>query len=159
MAQVKQGDRVKINFTGRLEDGTIFDTTIEEAGCTSDDCVSDDCGCETGPMELTIGTDSFFPQIEAALVGMHTGEKKTIVIPAEAAFGDYDEDNVIVLARDQFPSDLVPEVDMDLELNGENGESIVGTVVEVTDESVTLDANHPLAGEDLIFDIELVEIL
>jgi len=159
MAQVKQGDRVRINFTGKLEDGTIFDTTIEEAGCTSDDCVSDDCGCETGPMELTIGSESFFPQIEVALVGMSPGEKKTIVIPAEDAFGDYDEENVIVLARDQFPDDLVPEVDMDLELNGENGESIVGTVVEVTDESVTLDANHPLAGEDLIFDLELVEIL
>ncbi|HEY7745109.1 MAG TPA: peptidylprolyl isomerase [Desulfuromonadales bacterium] len=159
MAKVKQGDRVRINFTGRLEDGTIFDTTVEEAGCTSDDCVSDDCGCETGPMELTIGSESFFPQIEAALVGMAPGEKKTIVIPAEDAFGDYDEENVIILGRDQFPDDLVPEVDMDLELNGEDGESIVGTVVEVTDENVTLDANHPLAGEDLHFDLELVEIL
>jgi FKBP-type peptidyl-prolyl cis-trans isomerase 2 len=58
MAKVKQGDRVRINFTGRLEDGTIFDTTVEEAGCSSDDCVSDDCGCETGPMELTIGAAS-----------------------------------------------------------------------------------------------------
>lgn len=159
MAKVKQGDRVKINFTGRLEDGTIFDTTVEEAGCSSDDCVSDDCGCETGPMELTIGSESFFPQIEAALVGMAPGEKKTIVIPAEDAFGDYDEENVITLGRDQFPDDLVPEVDMDLELNGEDGESIVGTVVEVTNENVTLDANHPLAGEDLIFDLELVAIL
>jgi peptidylprolyl isomerase len=159
MAQVKQGDRVKINFTGRLEDGTIFDTTIEEAGCTADDCVSDDCGCETGPMELTIGSESFFPQIEAALIGMAPGEKKTIVIAAEDAFGEYDEENVITLGRDQFPDDLVPEVDMDLELNGEDDESIVGTVVEVTDENVTLDANHPLAGEDLTFDLELVEIL
>ena len=159
MAKVKQGDRVKINFTGRLEDGTIFDTTIEEAGCTSDGCASDDCGCETGPMEITIGSESFFPQIEAALVGMTPGEKKTIVIPAEDAFGDYDEENIITLGRDQFPDDLAPEVDMDLELNGEDGESIVGTVVEVTDENVTLDANHPLAGEDLTFDLELVEIL
>ena len=159
MAKVKQGDRVKINFTGRLEDGTIFDTTVEEAGCSSDGCASDDCGCETGPMELTIGSESFFPQIEAALVGMTPGEKKSIVIPAEDAFGDYDEENIIILDRDQFPDDLVPEVDMDLELNGEDGESIVGTVVEVTDENVTLDANHPLAGEDLHFDLELVAIL
>ena len=159
MAHVKQGDRVKINFTGRLEDGTIFDTTVEEADCSSDGCASDDCGCETGPMELTIGSESFFPQIETALVGMAPGEKKTIVIPAEDAFGDYDEENIIILGRDQFADDLVPEVDMDLELNGEDGESIVGTVVEITDENVTLDANHPLAGEDLHFDLELVAIL
>ena len=159
MAKVKQGDRVRIHFTGKLEDGTIFDTTIEEAGCSSDGCASDDCGCETGPMELTIGSEGFFPQIEAALVGMAPGEKKTIVIPAEEAFGEYDEENIVIIGRDQFPDDLTPEVDMDLELDGEDGESIVGTVVEVTDENVTLDANHPLAGEDLIFDLELVAIL
>jgi peptidylprolyl isomerase len=110
-------------------------------------------------MELTIGSESFFPQIEAALVGMSAGEKKTIVIPAEEAFGDYDEENIVTIPRGQFPDDLAPEVDMDLELEGEEGESIVGTVVEVTDESVTLDANHPLAGEDLTFELELVAIL
>jgi len=159
MAKVKQGDRVRINFTGKLEDGTIFDTTLETEGCSSDGCSSDDCGCETGPMEITIGSESFFPQIETALVGMAVGEKKSIVIPAEEAFGEYDEENVISIARDQFPADLVPEVEMDLELGGEDGESIVGTVVEVTDTEVTLDANHPLAGEDLHFDLELVEIL
>jgi len=80
MAKVKQGDRVKINFTGRLEDGTIFDTTIEEAGCTSDGCASDDCGCETGPMEITIGSESFFPQIEVLSHSQPLGEKDGEVV-------------------------------------------------------------------------------
>jgi len=159
MAQVKKGDRVRIHFTGKLDDGTVFSSTFEEDACGSDDCHEDGCDCETGPMEVTIGGDDFFGHVEEALIGMAPGEKKTVVVPAAEGFGDYDEDNLFVIGRDQFPDDLVPEVDMELELEGEEGESLVGAVVEVTDEDVTLDANHPLAGEDLIFDVELVEIL
>lgn len=170
MAQAKKGDRVKIEFTGTLEDGTIFDTTLdsgecdthdcESDACCDDDCSDDECGCnESGPMELTIGGGEFFEKIEEALVGMAPGEKKTLVIPAEEAFGDYDEEKVFTVPRSDLPEDLVPEVGQELVLSNEDDEEIGVAVVEVTADSVTFDANHPLAGEDLTYEFELVEIL
>lgn len=162
MAQAKKGDRVTINFVGTMDDGTVFDSTLETAmdSCSSDDCSSDDCGCgETGPMELVLGEDEFFTQIEEALVGMAPGEKKTVAIPADDAFGDYDEDKVFQIKRSDVPDDIYPEVGQELELTGEDDEVLEVTVVEVTDEAIVLDANHPLAGEDLSYEVELVEIL
>ncbi|RNC71741.1 MAG: peptidylprolyl isomerase [Desulfuromonadales bacterium] len=166
MAQAQKGDRVAINFTGTLEDGTVFDTTLDNAECDSDDCGDGgctdddcDCGCESGPMELTIGSDEFFTQIEEGLIGMAPGEKKTVTIPAEEAFGEYDEEKVFSIPREQFPADITPEVGQELVLTDEEGEDIGVTVVEVTDEGVTLDANHPLAGENITYEYELVEIL
>jgi peptidylprolyl isomerase len=166
MATAKKGDKVKINYTGTLEDGSIFDTTLDEHGhsdCCEEgsDCGCDDdgCGCESGPMELTIGNEDFFPQIEEALVGMAPGEKKTIVIPAEDAFGEYDEEEVFAISREQLTGDIVPEVGMELELTGDDDEPVEVTVVEVTEETLTVDANHPLAGEDITYEIELLEIL
>ena len=153
MATAKKGDKVIINYTGTLEDGSVFDTTIKEAGCCEDDdcgcgddgCNDDDCGCETGPMTLTIGAEDFFPQVEEALVGMAPGEKKKVTIPAEDAFGEYDEEEVFSISREQ--------------LTGDDDEPVEVTVVEVTDETLTVDANHPLAGEDITYEIELLEIL
>ncbi len=160
MALAKKGDKVKINFTGRLEDGTIIDTTLEHEDCSDDcGCDSDGCDCEVGPMELTIGEEEFFGQIEEALVGMAPGEKKTVVIPAAEAFGEYDEEQVFTIGRDQVPADITPEIGQELEFTDEDGEELEVTVVEVGDEGITLDANHPLAGEDLTFEVELVEIL
>ncbi|MBJ6798643.1 FKBP-type peptidyl-prolyl cis-trans isomerase [Geomonas propionica] len=170
MAIAKQGDKVSINYTGALEDGTIFDTTLKHAGgceddgcgcgCDDDGCDDDDCGCgETGPMEITIGNEDFFPQIEEALVGMAPGEKKTVVIPAEDAFGEYDEDEVFAISREQLTGDIVPEVGMELELTGDDDEPVDVVVVEVNDTAIVVDANHPLAGEDITYEIELVEIL
>ena len=165
MAQVRKGDTVRIDFTGTLDDGTVFDTTLEgDCGpddCGQDDCDDDACGCahEAGPMKLTVGAGDFFPQIEEALVGMTPGEKKTMVIPASDAFGEYDEERVFTVQRQDLPSDLQPEVGDQLGLTDENDDTIGVTVVEVTDESVTFDANHPLAGEDLTFEFHLVEIL
>lgn len=168
MALAKKGDKVKINFTGTLEDGTVIDTTLEhddcgadDCGCDSDDCGCDSegCGCEVGPMELTIGEEEFFSKIEDALVGMAPGEKKTVVIPAEDAFGEYDETQVFTIGRDQVPASITPEVGQELEFTDEDGEELEVTVVEVAEEGITLDANHPLAGENLTFEIELVEIL
>lgn len=159
MAQVKKGDRVAINFTGTLEDGTVFDTTFAEEDCSSDACGSDECGCETGPMELVVGEEEFFSQIDEALIGMSPGEKKIVAIPAEEAFGDYDEDQVFSVGRGDVPDHIHPEVGQELELTGENDESIIVTVIEVGDDEITLDANHPLAGEDLSFEVELVGIL
>jgi peptidylprolyl isomerase len=159
MAQAKKGDRVAINFTGTLEDGTVFDTTFADDDCSSDECGTDDCGCETGPMELIIGEEEFFPLVEEALIGMAPGEKKTVVIPSEEAFGEYDEEQVFSIKRSEVPDHIHPEEGQELELTGEDDESVIVTVVEVTGEEITLDANHPLAGEDLSFEVELVEIL
>ena len=177
MALAKKGDKVKINFTGKLEDGTIIDSTYEDMDCGSDEhgsegcgcgsdhgsddcgCDSDECGCETGPMELTIGEEEFFTMIEEGLIGMAPGEKKTVVIPAAEAFGEYDTESVFSIGRDQVPAGITPEVGQELEFTDEDGEELEVTVVEVSDELITLDANHPLAGEDLTFEFELVEIL
>lgn len=159
MAQAKLGDKVRFNFEGKLEDGTVFDTTYESSNCDDDSCGDDDCGCETGPMEVEIGAEDFFPEVEQALIGMAPGEKKTITIPCDDAFGDYDEEQVFTVGRDQFPDSINPQVGDDLELTGDDEEGMTVTVIEVSDNEVTLDANHPLAGEDLIFEIELLEIL
>jgi peptidylprolyl isomerase len=167
MATAKKGDKVRINYTGTLEDGSVFDTTIKESGCCEDDdcgcddegCEDDGCGCESGPMELTIGEEDFFAQVEEALIGMAPGEKKTVTIPAEDAFGEYDEEEVFSISREQLTGDIVPEVGMELELTGDDDEPVEVTVVEVTEETLTVDANHPLAGEDITYEIELLEIL
>lgn len=160
MAYAKKGDKVIINYIGKLEDGTVFDSTFEDEECGSDECDSDDCGCgESGPMELTIGEGEFFIQIEDALVGMSVGEKKTVLVPAKDAFGEYDQEKVFEVPRSDMPDDLQPEVGDELTLTGEDDEEIDVTVVEVTKESVTFDSNHPLAGEDLTFDVELTEII
>lgn len=165
MAKAKKGDKVVINYTGKFEDGTVFDSTLEGMECSSDDCDTDEhdsgdcgCGCETGPMELIIGEGQFFPMIEEALAGMAPGEKKTVVIPAEEAFGEYDEEKVFTVPRSDLPEDLTPEVGDELILTGEDDESLGVVVVEMTDQNITFDSNHPLAGEDLTFEIELVEI-
>lgn len=156
MAQAQKGSRVRIDFTGTLEDGTVFDTTRKEG---SGDCGCDDCGCDEGPMELVIGEDSFFTLIEEALVGMAVGDKKTVLIPTEEAFGDYDEEKVFTIPSDQIPADLSPEVGQELELTDEDDEAVMVTVLEIDEDGITLDANHPLAGENLSYEVELLEIL
>lgn len=166
MAQAKNGDKVSINYTGTLEDGTVFDSTLE-GDCdhdecdSSDECVTDECGCgcEPGPRELTIGSGELFPQLDEALVGMAPGEKKKIVIAAEDAFGEYDEEKVFTVPREDLPEDLDPEVGEELVLANEDDEELGVVVTEVNEEGVTFDANHPLAGEDLTFEVELVGIL
>ena len=111
MAKAKSGDKVRINFTGRLEDGTIFDSTVDHA-----DCELDDCECEIGPMELLLGEGDFFPQVEMALIDLEVGSKLNIIIKAEDAFGEYDEEKVFVVEKDQFPEDINPEPGQNLEL-------------------------------------------
>ena len=153
MAKANKGDTVKIDFTGRLEDGTIFDSTVEHA-----ECEPDDCECEIGPMDLVLGGGEFFPQVEAALIGLEVGSKIELVIKAEDAFGAFDEERVFVVEKSQFPEDINPEPGQNLELIDEEGDAIVVMVLDVDDDNVTLDANHPLAGEDLTFALELLEV-
>jgi peptidylprolyl isomerase len=170
MALAKIGDKVRIDYTGTLEDGTVFDSTLEDEcspdGCDSeecgDECDDDGCGCgghESGPMELTIGEGDLFSQVDDALIGMAPGEKKSVTIPAVDAFGDYDTDKVFTVPRSDLPEDLQPEVGDELVLTNEDDEDLGVHVVEVTKDSVTFDSNHPLAGEDLTFEVTLLEIL
>jgi peptidylprolyl isomerase len=170
MALAKNGDKVKIDYTGKLEDGTVFDSTLE-GECTPDECDPDDCGdecdddgcgCgghESGPMELTIGEGELFSQVDEALIGMAPGDRKSVVIPAVDAFGEYDKDKVFTVPRSDLPDDLQPEVGDELVLTNEDDEELGVQVVEITGENVTFDSNHPLAGEDLTFEVTLLEIL
>lgn len=171
MAQVKQGDKVRIDLIGTLDDGTVFQSTLAGVECDDDSCSDDSCGCSdeqgadegcgcaTGPIDVHLGAGDIFPQIEQVLIGMMPGETRTVTIPAAEAFGEYDEENVVTIPRTQLPPDLDPEVGEELVLTGEDDEHFGVTVVEVSKESITFDSNHPLAGEDLKFEITLREIV
>lgn len=165
MAQAKNGDTITINYTGTLDDGTVFDSTLEgidcgDEECSVDDCGDDECGCghESGPMTFVLGQAILFPLIDEAIVGMAPGEKKKIRIPAADAFGEYDKERVFTVPRADLPEDLVPEVGDELVLSNEDDEELGVTVLETTEDEVTFDGNHPLAGEDLTFEVELVSI-
>ncbi|WP_321392502.1 peptidylprolyl isomerase [uncultured Desulfuromusa sp.] len=153
MIQAKEADKVSIHFIGKLADGTIIDTTHE------DPCNDDECGHAHGPMELVIGEGDFYLPIEEALVGMSVGEKKSIVISPDDAFGEYDPENVFSIPRSEFADDITPEIGLELEVTGEDDEVYMVTIVELSDEEISFDTNHPLAGEELNYEFELVEIL
>ncbi len=157
MTQAKEASKVKINFTGKLADGTIIDSTYADP--EDDSCNDADCCHDHGPMELTIGEGDFYVPVETALVGMCVGEKKTITITPDDAFGDFDPENVFDVKRSELPDDLTPVVGMGLEVTGEDDDLYMVTIIKVTDEEVSLDSNHPLAGEELTYEFELVEIL
>ena len=141
MTKAKKGDTVKIHYTGRLQDDSEFDSSS---------------GRE--PLQFSIGKGQVIPGFEDAVTGMKAGEKKTVEIPCDKAYGERDPSMVLVVDKQHVPAEINPEVGQRLEMGGPSGELIVVNVIEVNDENVTLDANPPLAGEDLIFDIELVEI-
>ncbi len=141
MAQAENGSTVRVNYTGKLDDGTIFDSSQEQ-----------------GPLEFTIGRNQVIPGFEAAVMGMSPGDSTTTIIPAKEAYGERRDDLVLAIDRSKFPENIEPKVDQQLQLSQESGEKLVVTVTEVSDSSVTLDANHPLAGKDLAFDIQLLEI-
>lgn len=138
----KYGDTVTLEYTGTLDNGTTFDTSR---------------GRE--PLVFTIGDGEMLPAFENGVLGMKVGKKKTFTIPASEAYGPYYEDYILEVPRSLIPADIVPEVGMQLKQVQEDGTEIVATITEVSEESVTLNANHPLAGQDLTFEIELLEIL
>ncbi len=156
MTQAQKGDKVRINFNGKLADGSLIDSTYPDPQHA---CEDDHCGHEEGPMELIIGEENFYIPVEEALVGMAPGDKKTVTITPEDAFGDYNPENVFSVKRSEFPAEITPVVGQGLEVTGEDDEVYMVTIVDVTDEEVSLDTNHPLAGEDLTYEFELVEIL
>jgi peptidylprolyl isomerase len=142
MDTVERGDTVKIHYTGRLENGMVFDCTTSRS-----------------PLIFIIGEGELIPGFEEAVMGMKTGESKKVKVPADKAYGPYHEDLAMVVGHDQLPEDFEPQVGERLEMPHEMGYPIVYTVTKVSDSTVTLDANHILAGKDLIFEIQLVEIL
>jgi len=142
MAQAKIGDTVKVHYTGKLEDGTVLDSSINR-----------------GPLQFTLGESQVIPGFEQAVVGMNLEESKTVNIPADEAYGPRHKELVVVVNRNEFPAELELKVDDHLQIKQGDGQKILVTVTDISESSVTLDANHPLAGKDLTFDIQLVEIV
>jgi peptidylprolyl isomerase len=135
------GDTVKVHYTGRLEDGTIFDSSIERE-----------------PLEFTIGREQIIPGFEDAVVGMKPGESKVAKVKSKDAYGPHRNEMVMAMELSKLPDDLDVHPGQQLQLNQHDGDSIPVRVIEVTNTKVTLDANHPLAGKDLTFDIMLEAI-
>ena len=141
MQHVKKGDKVKVHYHGKLTSGETFDSSEGKE-----------------PLEFKVGEGSVIKGFEEGVMGMQIGDKKTIQVSIEDAYGPKNEEMLIEFPKDRFPSDMNAEVGMPLTMSNGSGQNFRVTIVEVKVDSVILDANHPLAGEDLIFDIELVEI-
>jgi peptidylprolyl isomerase len=141
MVQAQIGDTVKINFTGKLEDGSVFGSTTNQE-----------------PLEFKLGEGQILPGVEKGIEGMNVGESKTIKVPPEQAYGQHRKELVEEVGRDQFPNDVEPKVGQRFNVPQSNGQTAVVRVVNVSESMVTLDANHPLAGKDLTFELELLDI-
>ena len=142
MAQAKEGDKVKVNYTGSLEDGTVFGTSSEE-----------------DPLEFTIGQEKVLPSFENAVIRMNEGDTKTVSIPPEDAFGQPKEDLIFDVERTKLPPDIDLKLGGVLRVGSDTGKSFDVAITNIDDETVTLDGNHPLAGKALNLEIQLVEIL
>ena len=141
MQEAQSGNQVKVHYHGRLQDGTTFDSSEGRS-----------------PLEFEVGAGQVIKGFDDGVLGMKTGDKKTIHIPVEEAYGEKSEDMIIEFPRDQFPPDMKPEVGMQLNLRGQDGKNFPVVISDIKDDAIILDGNHPLAGKDLIFDIEMVEI-
>ena len=142
MKQVKEGDVVKVHYTGKLINGEQFDSSADRE-----------------PLEFTVGAGQMIKGFDAAMPGMNLGEKKTINIAPEDGYGPRSEEAIIPFPKENIPADMKLEPGMQLTLSNQDGQPVPVIVVEVKDDVVVLDANHFLAGQQLIFDIELVEII
>ncbi|GAC1419176.1 MAG: peptidylprolyl isomerase [Flavisolibacter sp.] len=142
MQTAQTGDKVKVHYRGKLKNGEIFDSSNGK-----------------DPLEFTLGNGDVIKGFEEGVKGMQVGDKKTLEIAVVEAYGEKQEEMVIEFPKDQFPSDMNPEVGAQIMMSNGSGNSFPVMVTEVKDELVVLDANHPLAGQELVFDIELVEII
>ncbi|GAB6057430.1 FKBP-type peptidyl-prolyl cis-trans isomerase [Desulfonatronum parangueonense] len=140
MTQAQTGNNVKVHYTGRLDNGQVFDSSADR-----------------DPLEFTLGQGQLISGFEKAVTGMQVGDKKTVTIPAEDAYGTRQEELLFSVERAQLPDHIQPEVGQQLQVS-QDGQATVVTVAELTDTTITLDANHPLAGENLTFDLEVVEV-
>ena len=141
MAKANSGDEVQVHYTGKLEDGTIFDSSEDGE-----------------PLSFTIGENRVIPGFEEAVTGMEPGDSKTTEVEPEQAYGEHREDMVMEMDRDQIPGEVDPEVGQQLQLRLENGQTVPVLITALGEDTVTIDANHPLAGRKLIFDIEVVDV-
>ena len=141
MPQAKIGDTVKVNYTGRLDNGSVFDTTENRK-----------------PLQFVLGKSRFLPGFQNAVLGMSPGESKCITVPVEEAFGARRQELVVNIDRSSFASDVEPRVGQHLQLTQQDDSHIDAVVAQVTDTVVTVDANHPLAGHPLSFEISLLEV-
>ncbi|MFC1910663.1 peptidylprolyl isomerase [Chloroflexota bacterium] len=135
------GDTVKVDYTGMLSDGTVFDSSVGKQ-----------------PLEFTLGSGQVIEGFDKAVTGMKVGESKTVTIPEDEAYGQYRDDLVTVMDRSQLPPGEPPQIGQRLLATSADGKSIIFTVTEVDEKTVTVDANHPLAGKDLTFELKLVDI-
>ncbi len=141
MSKVKDGDTVKVHYKGTLKDGSVFDSSENRE-----------------PLEFTLGQGQLIPGFEKAVVGLTEGDTTSVDIPSGEAYGEVRDDLIINVPKEQLPDDVEPQVGMQLQLNQPNGQPVPVRITEVSEAELTLDANHPLAGKDLKFDIELVEV-
>jgi len=142
MPHPRPGDTVKVHYTGRIGDGRVFDTSKQRE-----------------PLEVTVGEGRVIPGFEHALTEMEPGQEKTVTIPAEQAYGPHRDELIVSVDRTEFPEHIEPAVGQQLQVRQDDGDVVVVRVADVSEKHVTLDANHPLAGEDLTFDLELVEVM
>ena len=142
MRQAKYGDTVRVHYTGKLGDGTMFDSSLKREA-----------------LQITIGQGQVISGFEQAVLGMTPGQSKTVVVHADKAYGPYLKERVLVVDRKEFPAEFKPTIGEQIQLRQPDGRGIVVTVTGFSESSLTLDANHPLAGKDLTFDIELLEII
>lgn len=141
MQQAKAGDTVKVHYRGSLTNGSVFDSSEGK-----------------NPLQFELGAGKVIPGFDNGVKGMTIGEKKTIQIPVQDAYGPKNPKLIIQLDKKNFPEDIIPEIGLQLNMMNHNNEPVPVVITDIKDENVTLDANHPLAGEDLIFDIEVMEI-
>lgn len=141
MTAAKSGDTVRIHYTGTLSDGSVFDSSEGR-----------------DPLEFTLGSGQVIPGFDTGVTGMTVGEKKTIEIPSDEAYGPVHDEARQDVPRAQIPAEIPLEVGIQLQMQSPTGQVVPVTVVAIADEAVTLDANHPLAGKDLTFALELVSI-
>ena len=142
MSKAENGNTVKIHYTGTLEDGTVFDSSADRE-----------------PLEFKLGEGHVIPGFEKSVLGMELNEKKDINIPVEDAYGERRDELIFNVNKTELPPDLAPQVGMQLQMQSQDGQTALVLVTGVQEETITLDANHPLAGKDLNFNIELVEIV
>ncbi len=142
MSEAKKGNTVKVHYTGKKKsDGTIFDSSEGK-----------------DPLEFKLGEGQLIPGFEEAVEGMKAGDTNTVTISSDQAYGEPKDDLIVKFERNRLPEDITPEIGQQLQLQHKDGNNIPVVITELTDEEITLDANHPLAGEDLVFEIEVVDV-
>lgn len=141
MSTIKNGDTVKVHYTGTLDNGEVFDSSLDR-----------------DPLSCTLGQGQLIPGFEKAIIGLTVGDSTTTHIPAAEAYGEHNPQMEVTVEKNQLPEGMVPELGMQLQLNQPDGSPIPCIITKLEGDTVTIDANHPLAGKTLTFNIEVVEI-